>query len=308
MKKLVALVLFFLFAVSTVSYAVEIPQVKVNGDFRFRYTLNQAAGANDSFTVPRARIKISGNVTEDLSLVIQPDFAGLSAGLNVAFADVYADLKCHSFLEKTIRFGQFEVPFSFKSGGYKTIIYPSHYNVIVPDRDFGFGMLGDIGPAGYFVSLTNGNRFGADNNNSKDLAARVILDTAVGELGLSGYYGHVGFAETEQSDVGAFFKTNILRADLFAEYVGGDNRFGAKMSNAYLQLSKRMDKFEPLIQYEIYDPNTDTANNAVNTLTIGLNKYVSENGSRFMINYNIIEEETFKVDNNTLVFQLRVKI
>jgi hypothetical protein len=80
------------------------------------------------------------------------------------------------------------------------------------------------------------------------------------------------------------------------------------MSNAYLQLSKRMDKFEPLIQYEIYDPNTDTANNAVNTLTIGLNKYVSENGSRFMINYNIIEEETFKVDNNTLVFQLRVKI
>lgn len=310
MKRLAFLVLFVMFAVSTVSYATELPQVKVNCDFRFRYTQNQTQGVNDTFSVPRARVKFSADITDDLSLVIQPEFEDAGFGGAVAFADAYADLKCHAFFEKTYRFGQFAVPFSYDSGGYKTIIYPRHYDRIVPDRDFGLGILGDIGPAGYFASLTNGNGSEADDNESKDLAGRVIFNTDVGELGLSGCFGrvNVGSAENDKSDIGVYFKTSILDADIFAEHVSGENIFGNKMSNTYVWLAKRMDDYEPLIQYEIYDPNTDTPNNAVNTLTIGLNKYVSESGSRFMINYNIIEEETNKIDNNTLIFQLRVKI
>lgn len=310
MKKILGLVLVSLFLVSSVSYAVDLGAVKMNGDFRFRFTNSEAAGVNDSMTVPRARIKLSGNITDDLSVVLQPDFSGLSTGGNVTMADFYADLKCKEFnMEKKLRFGQFLVPFAYDSGKYLTIIYPSHYNVICPDRDFGFGAMSNVMDSDVFVSLTNGDRSGADNNKAKDIAARVIKQTPVGEVGLSGYYGRVGAAQTEQKAAGAYLKTMLSDVNLLAEYVVGGAWTGAgKLSNMYLQASKRIDDLEPLIQYEVYDANTAAAGNAVNTLMIGVNKYLADNGSRFMINYNIIGEETGSVANNTLIAQLRVKI
>jgi len=305
MRKILGLVLVSLLLVSSASYAVDL-----DGDFRFRFTNSEAAGVNDSMTVPRARLKLSGEVTDDLSLVIQPDFAGLAAGGAVAFADVYAELKCTEFnVEKTMRFGQFLVPFAYDSAKYKTIVYPSHYNVIVADRDFGFAVMSEVLDSNVAVSLTNGNRSGADNNKAKDISLKIVKDTVIGEVGVSGYYGRVGATMIEQKDLGIYFLTAVSDIDLIAEYVAGGSWTGAgRLSNTYLQLSKMMDDLEPLVQYQIYDPNTATANNAVNTLTLGVNKYLADNGTRWMLNYNIIGEETTSVANNTLILQLRVKI
>ncbi|OGC22330.1 hypothetical protein A2291_04895 [candidate division WOR-1 bacterium RIFOXYB2_FULL_42_35] len=309
MKKILVLVLASLFLVSSVSFAVDLSTVKMNGDFRFRYTMDQTAGNNDAFGTPRARIKLSGQVNDDLLFVIQPDFAGLATGANVALADAYADLKCKIGIEKTMRFGQFLVPFAYDSGKYNVIVYPSHYNVIVPDRDWGLGVLGKAMAANYFVSLTNGNRSATDNNESKDLAAMVILPTQIAELGLSGYYGKTGATSVQQTAYGAYVKANVLSVDALLEYVAGDNWAGtAKLSNLYLNVSKKLGEIEPLVQYQIYDADTNTASNIVNTLTVGFNKYLDSNGSCLMLNYNIVNEETTSVDNNTLILQARVKI
>ncbi|PIS29328.1 hypothetical protein COT42_05720 [Candidatus Saganbacteria bacterium CG08_land_8_20_14_0_20_45_16] len=308
MKKISALFVLVLFVLSTAGLALDLSSLKVNGDFRARYTMNQNA-TNDTFTVARARIKISGNVTDDLFVVVQPDFAGLSlATPAVTLADAYGQLNMGAI---KVRAGQFLVPFAYDSGAYKTIIYPSHYNVIVADRDFGMALLGKVSEASFMASLTNGNRSGQDSNKSKDIAARVILPTPVAEVGVSGYYGTGSTATTLQS-YGAYLKSAIAQNDVIAEYVGGDSWGGTpgistKISNAYLQISKKIGDLEPLVQYEIYDVDTSVANNAVNTLTVGLNKYLDEK-SRLMINYNMIGEETVSVDNNTLVLQARVVI
>jgi len=303
MKKF--LVLFLTIALASASMALDLSSLKVNGDFRARYTMNQNA-TNDTFTVARARIKISGNVTDDLFVVVQPDFAGLSnATPAVTLADAYGQLNMGAV---KVRAGQFLVPFAYDSGAYKTIIYPSHYNVIVADRDFGMALLGKVSEASFMASLTNGNRSGADDNKSKDIAARVILPTPIAEVGVSGYYGYTGAAAVAQQAYGAYLKSVIGESDVLAEYVGGDNWAGtAKLSNVYLRISKKIGALEPLAQYQMYDPNTSTANDAVNTLTIGLNKHLDEK-SRLVLNYNLVGEETTSVDNNTLVLQAQVVI
>ncbi|MFC1496609.1 porin [Candidatus Margulisiibacteriota bacterium] len=309
MNKFFGLMMLLLFAVSTVSYAVEVGGVNMNGDFRFRYTNNEAAGINDSMTVARARIKLSGNVTEDLSLVIQPDFAGLATGGAVGFAGAWADLKCKKGFEHTLRCGQFYIPFSLGAGSYKTIVYPAHYNVIVPDRDYGLALMTKVMEMDLALSLTNGNGSGADNNKAKDLSVKVVTDTPVGKVGLSGYYGKNGAAMTEQKDAGIYLLTQLSDVDLIAEYVIGGAWGGTgQLSNTYLTASMKIDDLEPLVQYQIYDVNTATSGNIVNTLTIGINKYLADNGSRMMLNYNIIGEETGSIANNTLIAQLRVKI
>lgn len=299
------LILFLTIALASASIALDLSSLKVNGDFRARYTMNQD-GTNDTFTVARARIKISGNVTDDLFVLVQPDFAGLSTtGGNVTLADAYGQLNVGAV---KVRAGQFLVPFAYDSGAYKTIIYPSHYNVIVPDRDFGMGVLGSVSGASYMASVTNGSRSATETNNSKDIAAKVILPTPLAEVGLSGYYGFTGATSVAQQAYGAYLKSAINETNFVAEYVGGDNRFGtAKLSNVYLNVSKKIGDLEPLVQYQAYDADTNTANDAVNTLTVGLNKYLDEK-SRLMINYNMVNEETTSVDNNTLVLQARVVI
>jgi len=306
MKKFLVLLLTVVLA--SASFALDLSSLKVNGDFRARYTMNQNA-TNDTFTVARARIKLSANITDDLSVVIQPDFAGLSnTTLTVALADAYGQLNVGA---AKVRAGQFLVPFAYDSGAYKTIIYPQYYNVIVPDRDFGLGVLGKAHDASYMISLTNGNRSGQDINKSKDIAAKVILPTPLAEVGVSGYYGTGSTAAIQQS-YGVYVKSVIAQNDVIAEYVGGDTYGGTtglstKISNVYLQVSKKIGDLEPLIQYQAYDADTNTANNAVNTLTVGVNKYLDAK-SRLMLNYNLVGEETGSVDNNTLVLQARVVI
>ncbi len=307
MKKILGLVLVSLFLVSSVSYAID--GVKMNGDFRFRFTNSEAALTTDNMTVARARIKLSGNITDDLSVVIQPDFAGLAAGGAVGLAGVWADLKCNEGFDKTLRYGQFDTPFALGAGSYKTIIYPSHYNVVVADRDYGFALMTKVMDSDLAVSLTNGNRSGADNNKVKDVSVKVVTDTPVGKVGLSGYYGRIGAAMTEQKDAGIYLLTAVSDVDLIAEYVLGSAWTGAgRLSNLYVTASKKIGELEPLVQYQVYDADTTVAGNAVNTLTIGVNKYLADNGSRWMLNYNIIGEETGSVANNTLIAQLRVKI
>ena len=88
-------------------------------------------GENQSLGIRRARVILSGDVSEHLSIYIQPDFASTPAGSSTGnFAqlrDVYADLFFDKDHEYRIRAGQSKIPYGWEN-------LQSSQNRLTPDR------------------------------------------------------------------------------------------------------------------------------------------------------------------------------
>lgn len=102
----------------------------VNGYGQFRYNrlletnpdlecaqCDTSIGSNGGLLIRRARIVLSGDVTDRIFLYLQPDFASSSsAGLHFGqMRDFYADLSLDKKKEYRIRIGQSKVPFGFEN-------------------------------------------------------------------------------------------------------------------------------------------------------------------------------------------------
>jgi len=294
---------------------VEVPafirKLSVNGALRIRYTMNESPAAMDAFSLSRARIKITGEITPDILFLIQPDFAGLSTGGTVALADAYAQLKTSY---ATFKAGQFLLPFAYDSGKYKTIygtgLNPSYYNVIVNARDYGVratGALPNVAGVSLDGALVNGTG-GAETNKTKDIVGRVSYKNDSLDVGLSGYYGKAGAASIEKKDAAIDLEYKFAPYQFVAESLLGQNIAAtAKLQDTYLQVSGMFDVHEPLVKYEMYDPNTLVGNDKVNTLTLGYGYYIDKT-TKVLVNYNLVNEETTPVNNNTLLVEFQTQI
>jgi len=79
---------------------------------------DSAIGNNTGFLIRRARLIISGDITDWLSIYIQPDFGATAGTGNNNFAqlrDAYADIFLTTDKEWRIRGGQSKVPFGFET-------------------------------------------------------------------------------------------------------------------------------------------------------------------------------------------------
>jgi hypothetical protein len=79
---------------------------------------DSSIGNNKGFLIRRARLVISGDITDWLSIYIQPEFAGTAGTGNNNFAqlrDAYADIFLTKDKELRIRGGQSKVPFGFET-------------------------------------------------------------------------------------------------------------------------------------------------------------------------------------------------
>jgi hypothetical protein len=79
---------------------------------------DSSIGNNTGFLIRRARLIISGDITDWLSIYIQPDFGATAGTGNNNFAqlrDAYADIFLTSDKEWRIRGGQSKVPFGFET-------------------------------------------------------------------------------------------------------------------------------------------------------------------------------------------------
>jgi hypothetical protein len=93
------------------------------GQSRLRSIQDSALGDGTSFSLRRVRLVLSGNITDDLFLYIQPDFAtavsNQTAGeTREGFAqlrDAYLDLYTSKSHELKIRFGQSKVPYGWEN-------------------------------------------------------------------------------------------------------------------------------------------------------------------------------------------------
>jgi len=77
---------------------------------------DRSIGPNNNLFLRRARLVISGNVSDHVAVYIQPDFASAS-GTNLHFAqlrDAYFDLSFDKKKEHRIRAGQSKIPFGFE--------------------------------------------------------------------------------------------------------------------------------------------------------------------------------------------------
>jgi hypothetical protein len=80
---------------------------------------DKSIGGNNSFFIRRARLIFFGDVAENVSIYIQPDFASTPEGANSSnfgqIRDLYADVYVDEAREFRFRLGQSKVPFGFEN-------------------------------------------------------------------------------------------------------------------------------------------------------------------------------------------------
>jgi len=64
--------------------------------------------------------------------------------------------------------------------------------------------------------------------------------------------------------------------------------------------------FQPIVKYEMYDPDTESDDNALNTITLGFN-YFFNDWTRLQMNYLYKAEEGDEEANDEILMQLQVK-
>jgi phosphate-selective porin OprO and OprP len=186
--------------------------------FNDRDSHNHSIVGNDTFLLRRARPIFSGTVYKDFDFMFVPDFGGSS----VQIFDAYLNYRYAPWLQ--VRAGKFKTPMglealqsdpstSFNERGLPT--------ALMPNRDIGFQLWGDVGngrlsyAAGVFNGVGDGrNTANADFEDHREFAGRIFLQpfkgTSVTPLqglgfGLAGSWGNVssnatGLASSYLSD------------------------------------------------------------------------------------------------------------
>jgi phosphate-selective porin OprO and OprP len=150
----------------------------VQADGRFFYDDAAASGLNDTFTVRRARLKFDGSVGKHVDYRIGTEFGNGS----VSVFDAFADVKITPYT--ILRGGKFKGPVGLEELAEDTdltFIERSLVSDIIPNRDVGFQLYGDLGGRfTYQVAFLNGGPDGAnlsdaDTNKAKDVDGRVFF-------------------------------------------------------------------------------------------------------------------------------------
>lgn len=182
---------------------------------------------NDSFTMDRVRLYTEGFLYKYFQYKIEAEFATASSILRDAYLNVTY------FPQANLQMGQYKIPFSYEallSKRYTDLVERSAVTLstVNPSRDIGFMVHGRVagGLLNYQLAVLNGSgQNTADNNSSKDLAARFVLtpfvsqkDSLLSGLNFGGAvtYGHEPKSKSVSglSPTGfTFFKAVDVRGD-----------------------------------------------------------------------------------------------
>lgn len=201
-------------------------------DARF-FPFDDGRTGNDSFFLRRVRPIFEGTVYKYFDFRIMPDFGQGQTVLQ----DAYMDVRYWPWA--SVRAGKFKEPVSLErlqSGAELTFIERSIFDNLVPNRDVGFMLYGDVADATfqYQLGIFNGVANGAqssdgDNQTDKDFAGRVFVqpfrtidvDALKGfGLGVAGTYGQ----RTGEPESSLNFKT--AGRQNFYQYISSANVTG----------------------------------------------------------------------------------
>ena len=278
---------------------------------------------NDSFDIRRTRTSLKGKISKRLKYRLQTEFGGSSQKL----LDAELTFDIHPMINLSV--GQFKIPFSnenLTSAAYLEFINWSQVVSALTarskdvignycGRDIGiklYGNLSNLTNFEYSIGIFNGSGINTvDLNEEKDIIARTALHPLKYlTLGSSFYYGKYTLTNTldkilARERIGADLSYQSNNISLKAEYIHGKDDIVEK-AGWFVQAGYFLfpDKFQSLLKYDTYDPDTHVSNNSTNIYTVGFNYYFDKK-SKIQVNYEIIDEQCQEKENNALIAQLQ---
>ncbi len=187
-------------------------------------------------------------------------------------------------------------------------------------RDIGIQASGSIFPKGdfnqfdYALGVFNGSGINrSDTNEQKDFIGRLVYHPSKEwSIGSSYYAGRAILTSAparkdDRDRIGAEFAYLKEPISLKGEYIRGNDR-DVKKDGWYLQAGYFFipKKFQGVLKFDYYDPNTELGQNTTNVYTLGGNWYFNK-WAFLQFNYELKDEKAKEIDNNSLTTQLTLQ-
>ena len=199
-----------------------------------RFSLEDPSPITNTFTIRKARPTLSGRVAKYFDFRLMPDFGNGTAVLLDAYFDVRFSPKFR------VRSGKDKTPIGdelLQGDGYLMFPERALASSLVPNRDVGFQLQGDLSPRLSFAGgVFNGvpdawsSTSDLDENNQKDFAGRVVWQpfrsakTPAGAL--NGLGLHIGGSIGKQAGTLPSFRTSV--GQTYFSYATGSVASGAR--------------------------------------------------------------------------------
>ena len=182
-----------------------------------RFSLDDPSPITNTFTIRKARPTLSGRVAKYFDFKVMPDFGNGTAVLLDAYFDIRFSPKFR------VRSGKDKTPVGYELlQGDPYLLFPERAlaSSLVPNRDVGFQLQGDLSPQLFYAGgVFNGVPDAAssttdlDANNQKDLAGRLVWQpfrstkTPAGALNGLGF--QIGGSIGKQAGTLPSFRTSV---------------------------------------------------------------------------------------------------
>lgn len=269
----------------------------------------------DSFSIPRARLSLSGELFKNLRYRIQVD-----AVKSPMLIDAEIDFQFQPYAN--LRIGQYYVPFSMENTtsdrDMDTILRSQVVLSLAPSRDIG-SQGRDIGAMfygkhsiiEYYAGVFNGIGINkADTNRKKDVSARVILHPteflAVGGAFYSGQHSPAqGVSAVMRDRAGLEARLALGRFTLKGEYISGKDdlisKSGWYVQGGYDLLPK---KLQAVAKWDTFDKDRDVSADRSDQLTLGMNWFLRDK-TKLIVNYSLYRKEGEGTTSQALSFQFQ---
>ncbi|MBI2844335.1 MAG: hypothetical protein HYX78_13115 [Armatimonadetes bacterium] len=297
-------------------------KIKLSGYIQSRYTDEEDAAG--TFNVSRARLKLSGHLTEKSAFIVEID--ARSKDGKVELRDAYLDRFIGYEGKSYIRAGQFKVPVMYEVLESSSVrLAPERTAVaraLFPgERDVGAVAVLELGSKSELnVGLLNGQGRNADDeNNHKDIVARFLSPLARGTAYVGGYDGEFtkNGVTTDKKRLAVGAEQTLARLGLRAEFVTGEN-LGFDVAGWYAQAALPVGAAGAttlFARYDLYDENRDAADTTFKRTTLGI-EHQLDTKSRLTLAYESrnpdagfanIAGDSEAVDEDALTVQYQVK-
>jgi phosphate-selective porin OprO/OprP len=288
--------------------------LKLSGYSQILSTI-QSTGT-DGLALRRTRFGLSGDVTKTLKFKLE-----VEALKSPSVIDAQIDWMPSS--EAGLRFGQFKVPFSLENmtstPDLDLINLSQAVAKLVPGqdngssgRDIGVVLTGKASVFEYYFGAFNGAGINkADTNDSKDIAARLVIRPASGlSLGASFYDGRhsptTGAASVTRDRTGfeAAWTTPkiVLKAELIQAKDAAIRKQGWYAQAGYFIVPK---KIQAVIRFDSLDVNRDAASDRMDVATAGFT-WTILGRTKLQVNYEHTRNEAGAVVNRAFLVQFQL--
>lgn len=255
---------------------------RLDGYVQFRHEDDNAPSGKQQFLVRRARVNLRGPASERVSyrLELQLDAkeSGKGTGSKVQLRTGYVDYTLNS---GRLRIGQAKLPWGYELLESVPDLWTGERALFMdrlfPDqRDIGVQWSYRRSPASpqFDVGVFNGTGINAsDNNDRKNVMARVDFPLSNGTLALSGYLGEdgEGAAATDQDRYGVSTRLKCGETECMGEFVTGSDN-GHDVEGWYAQVGHPICRGRPdllFAKYDQYDEDTDVPGDLFKRWSLG---------------------------------------